>query len=374
MDFIDLKSQYALLRDSINTRMQAVLDHGMYIMGPEIAELERNLAEFAGVKHALSCANGTDALVLAMMAKGIKAGDAVFVPGFTFVATAEAVVLVGATPVFVDVTADTYNMDPDSLQAAIDLVVKEGRLQPACVIPVDLFGQPADYDRINEIAHRHGMWVLGDAAQSFGATWRGARVGSLAEVTATSFFPAKPLGCYGDGGAVFTNDDASVEVLKSVRVHGQGIDRYDNVRIGINGRMDTLQAAVLIEKLHLFPKEIEARQAAAKRYNEGFRDVAVTPFVGEQATSVWAQYTLQVDHRDAVVARLREAKIPTAIYYPRPLHTQAPYVNYPKAPGGLPVCKHLSGRVFSLPMHPYLDEATQQQVIASVRAAIGDGK
>jgi dTDP-4-amino-4,6-dideoxygalactose transaminase len=374
MDFIDLKSQYALLRNSINTRMQAVLDHGMYIMGPEIAELEAKLAEFAGVRHALSCANGTDALVLAMMAKGIKPGDAVFVPGFTFVATAEAVVLVGATPVFVDVTPDTYNMDPHSLQAAIDTVTKEGRLRLACVIPVDLFGQPADYDQINDIAHRHGMFVLGDAAQSFGATWRGTRVGGLAEVTATSFFPAKPLGCYGDGGAVFTNDDALVEVLKSVRVHGQGADRYDNVRIGINGRMDTLQAAVLIEKLRIFPKEIEARQAAAETYNNAFQDVAVTPFVNAQATSVWAQYTLQVDRRNDVVARLKEARIPTAIYYPRPLHTQAPYVNYPKSPGGLPVCEWLAGRVFSLPMHPYLDEKTQQQVIDGVRKAVGERK
>ncbi|MDP2430953.1 MAG: DegT/DnrJ/EryC1/StrS family aminotransferase [Pseudomonadota bacterium] len=372
MEFIDLKSQYALLRDAINSRMQAVLDHGMYIMGPEIAEFERHLADFSGVRHALTCANGTDALVLTLMAKGIKPGDAVFVPAFTFVATAEAVVLVGATPVFVDVSADTYNISPDSLQAAIEAVIKEGCLKPACVMPVDLFGQPADYDRIGEIARQHGMFLLADAAQSFGATWHGSRVGGFGDATATSFFPAKPLGCYGDGGAIFTNDDALAEIMKSVRVHGQGVDRYDNVRIGINGRLDTLQAAVLIEKLRVFPEEIGARQAVAERYNEAFGDVAVTPLVDGRATSVWAQYTLQVDHRDAVVAELKAVGIPTAIYYPRPLHTQAPYASFPQSPTGMSQCEWLAGRVFSLPMHPYLDEGTQQQVIDKVCKAIKD--
>jgi dTDP-4-amino-4,6-dideoxygalactose transaminase len=370
MEFIDLKSQYALLRDPINTRIQAVLDHGMYIMGPEIAELEGLLAEFAGVKHALTCASGTDALVLALMARGIKPGDAVFVPGFTFVATAEAVVLIGATPVFVDVAGDTYNMDPDSLQAAVDDVLRDGRLNPACVIPVDLFGQPADYDRIGAIVRRYGMFLLADSAQGFGSTWRGRRTGSLGDVTATSFFPAKPLGCYGDGGAVFTNDDALAAIMKSIRVHGQGTDRYDNIRIGINGRMDTLQAAVLIEKLRVFPEEIEARQAIAERYGKGLPAATVTPFVHAQASSVWAQYTLQVEYRDVVVAQLKAVGIPTAIYYPRPLHIQAPYANCPRAPGGLPQSERLAGRVFSLPMHPYLDERTQRWIVDNVRKAV----
>lgn len=371
MNFIDLKAQYALIKEAVNARMQTVLDHGAYIMGPEVAEVEKQLAAFAQAKHCLSCANGTDALILALMAKGIGPGDAVFVPSFTFVASGESVVLVGATPVFIDVTPDTYNMDPASLEAAIDLVKKEGRLRLACVMPVDLFGQPADYTAINAIAKKHGMFVIGDAAQSFGASDHGKPVGSLAEITATSFFPAKPLGCYGDGGAVFTDDDQLLEVLKSIRVHGQGTDKYDNVRIGINGRLDTLQAAVLLEKLAIFPAEIQARNVVAKRYNDAFADVAVVPAVPQTSTSVWAQYTLQVDQRDVVLESLKNDKIPTAIYYPKPIHTQPPYLQYPVAPGGLPVSEHLAKRVFSLPMHPYLDETTQAQIIAAVRKALG---
>ena len=370
MNFIDLKAQYALIKDAVNDRMQAVLNHGAYIMGPEVLEAEKQLAAFGQVKHCLSCANGTDALILALMAKGIGPGDAVFVPSFTFVASGESVVLVGATPVFIDVTPDTYNMDPASLEAAIEMVRQEAKLRLGCVMPVDLFGQPADYDVINAVAKKHGMFVLGDAAQSYGATYKGRPVGGLADITATSFFPAKPLGCYGDGGAVFTNDDALLDVLKSIRVHGQGSDKYDNVRIGINGRMDTLQAAVLLEKLVIFPQEIKARQEVARRYNEALADVAVVPVVGKDATSVWAQYTLQVEQREEVLKRLAADKIPTAIYYPKPTHTQPPYLKYPVTPGGLPVSEHLAKRVFSLPMHPYLDQATQDQIISAVRKAL----
>lgn len=373
MDFIDLKSQYALLRDAIGTRIQTVLDNGQYIMGPEVGELERLLANFAGTRHALSCSSGTDALLLALMAWNIKPGDAVFVPAFTFVATAEAVALVGATPVFVDVLPDTFNIDPESLASAVDAIEKAGQLRPACVIPVDLFGQPANYDAIAEIASRHQLLVLADAAQGFGATWHGKPVGSLGTITATSFFPAKPLGGYGDGGAVFTDDDDLADRMRSIRVHGQGADRYDNVRLGINGRLDTIQAAILIEKLKIFPAEIQARQQVADRYNEGLRGCAVTPVLADGATSVWAQYTIQVDRRDDVIAHLKAAKIPVGVYYPRPLHLQPPYVGYPRVPGGLPVCDALALKVLSLPMHPYLDGKSQDEVIAAVRAAVGSG-
>jgi dTDP-4-amino-4,6-dideoxygalactose transaminase len=366
--FIDLKKQQERIRPQLDAAIARVLAHGQYILGPEIAELEKRLSEFCSARFTLSCANGTDALILALMARGVGPGDAVFVPSFTFVASAEVVVLLGATPVFVDVDEDTFLMDPESLEAAIAVPKKHG-LRAKAIMPVDLFGQPADYEAIGQLAEVHGLFVLADAAQSFGATRAGKRVGTMAPVTATSFFPAKPLGCYGDGGAIFTDDEETLSVLKSLRVHGQGRDKYDNVRIGINGRMDTLQAAILIEKLAVFEDEIVARQQVAKRYADGLSDVAQTQKIEQGATSVWAQYTIRLGNRDHVVSRLKEAGIPTAIYYPIPLHRQTAYQQYPVTPAGLPVSEKLAGEVLSLPMHPYLSETDQDMIINAVKHA-----
>lgn len=367
--FIDLKSQRKRLGQRIDAAVARVLDHGAYILGPEVDELEKRLAAFAGAKHCVSCANGTDALALALMAWGVKPGDAVFVPAMTFVATAEAVAWLGATPVFVDVLADTFNLDPASLDAAIPAAVKAG-LKPRAVIPVDLYGQPADYGAIGEVAKRHGINVLADAAQSFGATLKGRRVGALAPMTATSFYPAKPLGCYGDGGAVFTDDAALAEALRSLRVHGQGRDKFESVRIGVNGRLDTIQAAILLEKHAIFPDEIVARDEIAARYTAALAGVAQTPRLIPGATSVWAQYTLVTPDRDRLRAGCREAGVPTVIYYPIALSRQPAYKHFPTAPGGVPVAERLSREVVSLPMHPYLDAASQDRVIAAVRAAM----
>jgi len=316
----------------------------------------------------LSCASGTDALILPLLAWGVGEGDAVFVPSFTFVATAEVVALVHATPVFVDVLPDTFNMDADSLDAAVGEAERRG-LRPRAVIPVDLFGQPADYARLASVAQKHGLRVLADTAQGFGARLNGTETGRFGDATATSFFPAKPLGCYGDGGAVFTEDDALIETLRSLRVHGQGRDKYDNVRIGINGRLDTLQAAILLEKLAIFADELEARQRIAERYNAALEDIAGVPRLMDGATSSWAQYTIRIEGRDAIAARLKEQGIPTAIYYPIPLHRQTGYLDYPAAPGGLPVSERLAGEVLSLPMHPYLEPDVQDRIVAAVREA-----
>jgi dTDP-4-amino-4,6-dideoxygalactose transaminase len=368
--FIDLQAQRRRLGKKIDIAIAGVLEHGGFIMGPEVKELETRLAEFCGARHAISCASGTDALLMPLMAWGVRQGDAVFCPAFTFVATAEVVSLLGATPVFVDVLADDFNMDPGSLEGAIE-ACGEWELQPKVVIPVDLFGQPADYGRILPIAEKHGLKVLADTAQGFGSTSNGARTGTFGDATATSFFPAKPLGCYGDGGAVFTDDDGVAEAMRSVRVHGQGSHKYENVRIGINGRLDTLQAAVLLEKLAIFDDEIAARQRITERYNEGLKDVARVPNLMPGRTSSWAQYTLILDNRDRVAKALGEAGIPTAIYYPIPLNRQKGYQDCPTAPGGIPVSDELSGKVLSLPMHPYLEESTQDRIIAKVREAVG---
>ncbi len=368
--FIDLQAQRRRLGHRIDEAVGRVLNHGRFIMGPEVMALEARLAAFAGVKHVVSCASGTDALQLPLMAWGIGPGDAVFVPSFTFAATAEVVALVGATPVFVDILDDSFNIDPASLDAAISAVLAEGQLRPAAVIPVDLFGQPADYDLLQPIADAHGLRLLSDAAQSFGATLRGRRAGSFGDAASTSFFPAKPLGCYGDGGAIFTDDDDLVATLRSLRVHGQGSDKYDNVRIGMNGRLDTMQAAILLEKLEIFEDEIAERQTVADRYAEALSDAVETPTVAAEAVSAWAQYTIRLPGRDQVAARLKTEGIPTAIYYPRPLHRQTAYRDYPTAPGGLPVSERLAERVLSLPMHPYLDAATQARIIAAVLAAV----
>ncbi|MFQ5756452.1 MAG: DegT/DnrJ/EryC1/StrS family aminotransferase [Acidiferrobacterales bacterium] len=368
MPFIDLKRQQEQVRPQIDAAITRVLDHGQYVLGPEVHELEKQLADFCGTPFALSCASGTDALLLALMAKGVGHGDAIFVPSFTFVATAEVVTLLHAKPVFVDIDADTYLMNTESLEAAIAESKKQG-LTPRAILPVDLFGQPADYEKIERIAKAHGLFVVADAAQSFGATRGDKRVGTLASVTATSFFPAKPLGCYGDGGAVFADDAEILEIMQSLRVHGQGKDKYDNVRIGINGRLDTIQAAILLEKLAIFEGEIAARQRVAERYNAALGDVAQTPVVERGATSVWAQYTIRVKNRAQVAAKLKDQGIPTAIYYPIPLHRQAAYKKFPVAPGGLPVSDQMAGEVLSLPMHPYLTETDQDRIISAVKEA-----
>jgi dTDP-4-amino-4,6-dideoxygalactose transaminase len=370
--FIDVAAQRRRLGRSVDEAIARVLGHCQFILGPEVRALEAALAAFCGARHAVSCASGTDALVLVLMAKGIGPGDAVICPSFTFTATAEVAVLVGATPVFADVEEGSFNLDPGSLQRACATARRLG-LRPKVVIPVDLFGQPADYDRIMPIAEAEGLFVLDDAAQAFGATYKNRRLGALAPATATSFFPAKPLGCYGDGGAVLTEDEELAQVMRSVRVHGEGRHKYDCVRIGLNGRLDTIQAAVLIEKLKIFPDEILARERVARRYSAGLADVAVVPKLARGSTSVWAQYTIRLaaGRRDALAASVNPQGIPTAVYYPIPLHCQEPYRRFPVAEGGAPVSERLAEEVISLPMHAYLEEATQERIIAAVRRALG---
>jgi dTDP-4-amino-4,6-dideoxygalactose transaminase len=371
LPFIDLAAQRRRLGSRIDAAIARVVDHCQFILGPEVRELEAALAAFCGARHALSCASGTDALLLGLMAKGIGPGDAVFCPAFTFCATAEVAALLGATPVFADVNAATFNIDPASLRGAIGAAKRLG-LKPKAIIPVDLFGLPADHDAIAEIAQAHALFVLDDAAQAFGASYKTRRLGALADATATSFFPAKPLGCYGDGGAIFTDDDELASIIESLRVHGQGRDKYDNTRIGLTGRLDSVQAAVLLEKLTIFPDEINARQGVAKRYAEGLAEVATVPWVPDGYTSVWAQYTIRVapSARDELAAALKAGGIPTAIYYAKPLHRQTAYKHFPMADGGLPVSDQLAQEVISLPMHPYLDGATQDRIIEAVRRAL----
>jgi dTDP-4-amino-4,6-dideoxygalactose transaminase len=366
--FIDVAAQRRRLGGAIDAAVARVLSHCQFILGPEVRTFESELAQFCGARHAVTCASGTDALMLALMAKGIGPGDAVFCPSFTFCATAEVVALLGAAPVFVDVEEDTFNIDPRSLAAAIPTAEKLG-LKPKAVIPVDLFGLPADHAAIAPIADKDGLFILDDAAQGFGASYNNRRLGTFGHATATSFFPAKPLGCYGDGGAVFTDDDDLAEMLISLRVHGQGSDKYDNVRIGLTSRLDTIQAAVLSEKLKIFPDEIAARDAVARRYAEGLGDVAIVPKLPAGLNSVWAQYTIRISggRRDQVAAALRAEGIPTAIYYPIPLHRQQAYKHYPTGAGGLAVSERLAGEVLSLPMHAYLDPPTQDRIIEAAR-------
>ncbi len=366
--FIDLAAQREHLGDSLEKAVVAVLRHGQYIFGPEVTELEKRLAAFCDAKHCVSCANGTDALLLVLMAEGIGPGDAVFVPDFTFVATAEVVVLAGATPVFVDIHTDSFNMDVASLEAAIGEAKRLG-LKPRAVIPVDLYGQPADYPAINRVAKAHNLLVLADAAQSFGASLNGRKVGTLADYTATSFYPSKPLGGYGDGGAIFTDDDAKAKLLFSLRCHGKAPDKPESEFIGLNSRLDTIQAAILIEKLRLFPDEIVARQKVADRYAEGLGGVVQVPSLAAGATSVWAQYTIIVDRRDDFAKACREAGVPTAIHYLSPVHALPSYTGYPKAPG-LHRTDWLARRVISLPMHPYLAPEAQDTIIGTVRSAV----
>ncbi len=371
IQFIDLAAQQQRLGSKVTESINAVLAHGQYIMGPEVRELEEKLAEFGKTNHALSCSNGSDAIFLALLALEIGPGDAVFVPSFTFAATAEMVALIGATPVFVDVLEDTYNMDPAHLKAAITDIRANSDLTPKAVMAVDLFGQIADYPAITQIAKEEGLYLIADAAQGFGSTIGGQQAGDFADMVTTSFFPAKPLGCYGDGGAVLTNNDEFLDRLVSLRNHGQGVDRYDNVRIGINGRLDSMQAAILLLKLEIFPDEINRRNEIAQRYNEGLEGLVTAPFVPETIISTWAQYTIKTPERDKISTELREENIPTAIYYAKPLHKQTVYKNYPLGQGALPVTDALSTKVISLPMHPYLKAETQDRIITAIKRTLG---
>ncbi|MDA8123798.1 MAG: DegT/DnrJ/EryC1/StrS family aminotransferase [Deltaproteobacteria bacterium] len=409
MDFIDLAAQQRRIADKLNANIARVLAHGQYINGPEVSRLEETLAGYVGRKHAVGCASGTDALLMALMALGIGPGDAVFTTPFTFVATAEVIKLLGATTVFVDIDPVTFNIDPEKLEAAIETVKANavwpppkpslgiqalqaafpdrriidrrvanrrqgenagGPPRPRAIIPVDLFGLPADYDAINAIAERHGLKIIEDAAQSFGGVYKGKKACAFGDVACTSFFPAKPLGCYGDGGMCFTDDAGLDELLRSIRVHGQGSDKYENVRIGINGRIDTLQAAIVQAKFEIFPDEIALRQEVAARYNELLTGIVETPTVPEGYCSAWAQYSVlarNAEERDAMQASLKKAGVPTAIYYPKPLHRQGAFASLGCPAGAFPLSEDCAARIFSLPMHPYLAEADQRRIAALLK-------
>jgi len=369
--FVDVGAQRRRLGSAIDAAVARVLNHCQFILGPEVKAFETELAAFCGARHVITCASGTDALVLALRAMRVGPGDAVLCPSFTFCATAEVAALVGATPVFVDVDATTFNIDANHIAGAV-AAAKEAGLRPKVIIPVDLFGLPAEHGAIATAARADNLLVLDDAAQGFGATYNNRRLGTFGQATATSFFPAKPLGCYGDGGAVMTDDDSVGDTLRSLRVHGQGSDKYDNVSIGLASRLDTIQAAILSEKLKIFSDEIDNRNRVARRYNEGLADVTVVPNVPAGSTSVWAQYTIRVSggRRDGVGAALKAEGIPTAIYYPIPLHRQRAYRQYPVGKGGVSVSDRLASEVISLPMHAYLDAATQDRIIDATRRAL----
>ena len=369
--FIDLGAQRRRLGPALDEAILRVVHGGAYILGPEVAQLEAALAEFCGARHVVTCSDGTDALALCLMAKGLRPGQAVICPSFTYTATAEVVRRLGATPVFADVDESRFNLDADGLPAAL-VTARAAGLDPVGIIPVDLFGHPADQDGLLAFCEASGLWMLADAAQGFGATYKGRRLGTFGFATTTSFFPAKPLGCYGDGGAICTDDGELDGLLRSLRFHGLSADRTDNVHVGLTGRLDTIQAAVLLQKLTIFDDEIAARGRVAERYGAGLADVAATPAVAPDCVSVWAQYTSRgaPEQREVLAATLKAAGIPTAIYYARPLHRQAAYRDCPVAGNGLPNTERLSAEVLSLPMHPYLDEATQDRIIGAVREAL----
>jgi len=347
--------------------IQRVLDHGQFILGPEVFQLEEKLAEFCGAHHAITCANGTDAIELVMMAEGLGPGNAVIVPSFTFVATAEAVATAGATPVFADVDLETFNLDPESVERCVTMCRETG-LSPSAIIAVDLFGLPAEYGSLRRIAEDHGLFVIADAAQSFGARSPLGAVGILGDYTTTSFFPSKPLGCYGDGGAIFTDDPGKAELLRSLRLHGRGSDKYDNVRFGMNSRLDTIQAAILLEKLRVFDDELLVRREVAERYSSSLPSSVTTPSIPPGYQSAWAQYTITCSsprQRQEIEASLTSVGVPTAIYYPKALHQQTGYRHFPADPQGLPRSQTLSDRVLSLPMHPYLAEDDQITILST---------
>ncbi len=371
MQFIDLHRQYQRIHSEIDQALKRVLEHGQFIMGPEIAELEGRLAAFVGARHCVCCSSGTDALLMPMMAAGIGPGDAVFTTPFSFFATAETVSLLGATPVFSDIDPHSYNLDPVALRQAVTEVLNEGRLTPRAILAVDLYGLCADYDALSAIACEFGLLLIEDGAQAFGATYQGRRAPNLADVGTTSFFPAKPLGCYGDGGAVFTNDDAQADVFRSIRIHGHGPDRANFVRIGLNARMDTLQAAVLLEKLSIYEDEIEARQGVATRYRKGFAGLPlVLQEIDADCRSVYAQFCIETDHRAALLAALGEAGIPTAIHYARPIHRMDVYAHLGYRPGSLPVAERVAERILALPFHPYLEPAEIDRIAGVIRQTL----
>jgi len=388
MQFIDLATQQKRIRQKLEKNIMAVLDHGKYIMGPEVAQLEQRLAEYVGVKHAIGCSSGTDALLMALMAHGVGPGDAIFTTPFTFIATAEVIGLLGATPVFVDIDPDTFNINPDLIEKAITAVKNNDpsiyplpptngiELKARGIIPVDLFGLPADYDSINAIAKEHGLFVVEDAAQSFGAEYKGRKACSLANIACTSFFPAKPLGCYGDGGMCFTDNDELADLMNSVKIHGKGTHKYDNARIGINGRLDALQAAILNAKFDIFPEEVELRDKVALQYNQLIEDSEcdlVSPQTLEGYRSVWAQYSLLAkdeNHRATLQDKLKNEGIPSAIYYPKPLHMQTAFESLAYKPSDFPVSQDFSRRIFSLPMHPYLEKAQQEEIVQTLKSVM----
>lgn len=367
MQFIDLQAQRARIGNRMKAAIDRVIEDGRYIHGPEVAEFEKKLAAYVGIEHVVACANGTDALLLPLLAAGIGPGDAVFCPSFTFAATAEVVALAKAEPVFVDVDPDTYNIVPGELEAAIAMIRAEGRLTPKAVIPVDLFGLAADYQALDAIAKREGLMVIEDAAQAIGGSLGNAMCGSFGDVAGTSFYPAKPLGCYGDGGAIFTNNAALAERLRSFAFHGKGETQYDNIHVGLNSRLDTLQAAILIEKLAILEEEMEARQKVAERYSSGLRGVVKVPLEQAGSRSAWAQYAIETPVRDGLKAYLQDNGIPSVIYYVKPLHLQKAYEQFPRAPGALPVSEGLSSRILCLPMHPYLSESDQDRIVDTIR-------
>jgi len=370
MQFVDLQTQYERIEDDIFERLGRVLHNQKFIMGPEVFELESRLAELTGTKHVLTCASGTDALTIPLMAYGLCATDAVFVPSFTFFASAECVTLAGGTPVFIDSDPLTFNICTKSLRKIIDRTIAEGKLNPKGIIAVDLFGLPADYDEIEILAKEYNLFLIEDAAQSFGSEYKGRRAGSIGNAAATSFFPSKPLGCYGDGGAIFTNDDNLSEIMASIRIHGQGVDKYDNVRIGLNGRFDTIQAAVVLAKLKVFKDEITSRNRIAAAYSERLSDILITPLVPEGLASVWAQYTLVAQNaqiKEQILGSLEKKGIPTAVYYRVPIHLSTAYTTLGYKEGDLPVCEDLSKRVFSLPMHPYLSDEDIEIITSTIR-------
>lgn len=371
MEFVDLKAQYERIAQDLNIRIDAVLRHCDFILGPEVHELEASLAINTGVRHAVGVANGTDALQLALMACDIGPGDAVFTTAFSFFATAEVIPLVGATPVFVDIDPETYNVDPALLDHQIGRVMDEGRLKPKAVIAVDLFGLPADYDRIERVCAERGVFLIEDAAQSFGARIGQRKAGSFGDLATTSFFPAKPLGCYGDGGAVFTNNDELASRIRSLRLHGKGEDKYDNVRVGVNSRLDTLQAAILLAKLNVFPDELERRENIAAAYSEALRQTCVVPIVPDGYCSSWAQYTIRIDSkiRDKVIGVMGSRGIPTNVYYRRPLHLQSAFAALGNHVGDFPIAERAASSVLSLPMHPYLSEEDLAEVTTALHEA-----
>jgi UDP-2-acetamido-2-deoxy-ribo-hexuluronate aminotransferase len=375
MQFNDLKKQYQLIEATIQQRINTVLEHGKFIMGPEIQELEEKLAAYVGSRFCVSVSSGTDALLMSLMAHDVGPGDAIFTTPFTFISTAEVISLLGATPIFVDIEPKTFNIDPKKLKQVVSDYIKgmkqsskiPGELNPKGVIAVDLFGLPADYDTINEIAHEYGLFVIEDAAQSFGGKYKNKMACNLTDIAATSFFPAKPLGCYGDGGAIFTNDENLAKKISSLRIHGQGVNKYDNVRIGINGRLDTLQAAILLAKLELFNNEIEKRQSVAEVYSEGLNNVVEIPYISNDYKSVWAQYSILSDNRDKIKSKLNEADIPSVVYYVKPLHLQTAFSYLGYENGSMPVSEKITKRILSLPMHPYLERNEQETIIEVIK-------